>query len=111
LSSGLKRGSDPDLLHRESSPLGRGELPHLGSARLERLMYDQRLAMVGDGQATIHVVPKLDPCARVATLPRVEGNCQRVAREGNRVVLGHHALELEAKEILGPSASWPGKIG
>jgi hypothetical protein len=27
------------------------------------------------------------------------------------VVFGHHALKLEAKEILGPSASWPGQVG
>ena len=49
MGSGLKGGSESDLLHGESSFLGRGEFPHLGSALLERLMHGQGLAMIGDG--------------------------------------------------------------
>ena len=50
-----------DFFHGETIPLGRSELAHLRGARLEGLMDDQRPAVIGDGQAPIHVVPKLDP--------------------------------------------------
>ena len=46
---------------------------------MKRPMDDQRPTVIGDGQAPIHVVPKLDPCAGVATLQRPQWDHQGMA--------------------------------
>ena len=74
-------------------------------------MHDQGPAVISDGQAPIQVVPELDPRAGVAPLQRLARDRQAMASERHGIVLGHYALELGAEEILGPSASWPGRIG